>query len=100
MSALCREGTLTKGEVQSGRRKNHSHTCYVVIDSCHMSIPALRGNGGGGSVTNRGQQRASEPTRPSEAGRKAQPQTHRKFTPSRSTCHLTNVHSTLALCLI
>lgn len=36
-------GQLPKEEEQIGRRKNRSHTCYVVIDSCYMSIPVLRG---------------------------------------------------------
>lgn len=60
-------GKLTKGEEHSGRRENRSHTCYFVTDRCHMSLPALRGNGGWGSATNRGQQRASDMIHPSKA---------------------------------
>lgn len=58
----------------------------AVIDSCHMSVPALRGHSGWGSVTNRGQQRASELICPIEVGQKnALPQIHWQSTPSRST---------------
>lgn len=54
----------------------------VMIDSCHMScVPALRGHQWVRLTANRGQQRASELTRPSEVGQR--------------TCNLTKSHSTL-----
>lgn len=42
-AVLCVPGgeNWQKERSSSGSGKNHSHTCYAVIDSCHMSIPAL-----------------------------------------------------------
>ena len=97
------------GEIHKGERSREgeggiTHTpVNVLIDSCHMSIPAwLPGWLAGCMVRVCGerfgdQQRAAEGFR--AAPRRWVKQAHRWYS-SGSTCHLTNVHSTLTLDLI